>query len=298
MGERAEECDIVLIGGTGFIGSRLAVGFVEQGKSVISIGLTAKPGHPSPILTVDVADREALTHSFPKAKTVFILTGQNHHGFDPDHEMALLDNIIVVLNERQPAKVFYLSSALVYGERATPAKEDDPCQPIDAYSQFKVRGEMLLRETLDPAIALGILRLGNVYGTPENRGFIHWLMQAAGAEPASAKLVLNGDGTQARDYVFVDDVVAVLIALEEKLAHSDTVNIATGRSHTLREVVALAETVTGRPIPSTLNPAAPVEVHENRVSVEKLVTQYGSTLPHDLASGLQITWERYQSRLV
>lgn len=298
MEDTAQAWDVVLIGGTGFIGSRLAADLVARGKRVMSFGREPKAEHPSPVRVVDAGDREALVQALPEAETVFILTGQNHRSFSQGEELRLLENIVIALNGRPPKKAFYLSSVLVYGERTTPAGEDDPLEPIEPYSQFKAKAEALLRERLDPRIILGVLRLGNVYGSPESRGFIHWVMQAALLHPESSELVLNGDGTQARDSVFIDDVVTALVALSEQCTQSDTVNLATGKSYTLREVVDLASNVVSRAIPFTLNHSSLTEVHTSLVSVDKLTQRYGITLEHDLVSGLRLTADRYRSALL
>lgn len=286
----SERMDVLLIGGTGFIGSELARIFTEKGKGVVSIGRHSKIDHSGTVIVADTLDRVALDQVLPSADSVFILTGQNHKDFDEEKEVKMLQNIITVLNERLPKKVFYLSSVLVYGETAVPARESDAGKPLEKYSQFKYRAETILKETLDKKILLAVLRLGNVYGNPANRGFIHWLMQSI---KNKQELTLNGDGLQERDYIFIDDVVNALMRLEEKLIQSDTINIASGKSESLKGIVEVMGEVIGEKIPFAVNHQSIIEVQRSQVDVSKLEGYYGIESSHDLRSGLEITLKRY-----
>jgi nucleoside-diphosphate-sugar epimerase len=195
------------------------------------------------------------------------------------------------LNERLPKKVLYLSSVLVYGEAVEPATEETPCYPADQYSQFKCAAEALLCERLDQKIALGVLRLANVYGGRKNRGFIGLVMDRL-AQGRGTKLVLNGDGLQERDYIFIDDVVAALIAVKRSLKQNDTINIATGESHTLLDILYEVAEITGQPLLYEKNNKELVEVGKSRIKNEKLEKQYHFSPFYGLRTGLQETYLR------
>lgn len=282
----------ILVGGSGFIGSELALALVQRGETVVSISRHDKADTPGiKNLLLDIMDKPALKERFPQGETVYILVGQNHSEFDTERELGALRNLIEVLNERPPKKVLYLSSALVYGETDVPATEETSCHPADQYSQFKCVAEALLRERLDSKIALGILRLANVYGGRKNRGFIGLVMTRLIQEEKNT-LIVNGDGLQERDYIFIDDVVAALIAVREGLVMSDTVNIATGESHTLLDILDEVSVLTGRPFLYEKNNKKLVEVRKSRVSNTKLAMQYGFSPHYGLRSGLRETYAR------
>lgn len=285
-----ERTDILLIGGTGFIGSELARAFIGAGKKVVSIGRHPKEDNYGKVEVADASDLSALEQAWPTAETVFILTGQNKRDFDEKKEMKMLQNIVNVLNGRLPKKVFYLSSVLVYGDVSAPARENNTCKPLEKYSQFKYQAEIMLQQTLNKKILLGILRLGNVYGNPANRGFIHWLILAV---KNKQKLILTGEGLQERDYVFIDDVVDTLLGLEDKLLQSDTINVASGKSTSLIEVVKVMERVVEKSIPFEVNHQSVMEVQTSRVDVSKLQGCYSLKLSQDLCTGLGITLNRY-----
>src|SRR3989344_1787113 len=116
--------DNILIGGSGFIGSVLAEKLAKTGESVVNISRHSTEFCPGiDTLVLDVSDRASMKGRFPTGRNVFILIGQSGTNFDANQELRTLENLIDVLNQTSPEKVFYLSSALVYGERATPAAE-------------------------------------------------------------------------------------------------------------------------------------------------------------------------------
>lgn len=285
----------ILIGGSGFIGFELAKKFSEKGESVLSISRHPNESYPGiDTIALDVNDSQSLEKYFPRGENVFILIGQNSINFDARQELQNLRNLVVTLNKTLPKKVFYLSSALVYGERIKPAKEDDRLVSVEKYSKFKRDAEKLLKNRLSPEIILGILRLANVYGSPKNRGFIGLVMEYL-LRTSREQIIINGDGKQERDYIFVDDVISAILSVKRKLKKSDTINIATGEGHSLIELMERIAHIVGYTLPYTVNGKQLVEVIINRVSGEKLRKVYGFTPKHSFEDGLRKTLERYQT---
>lgn len=285
-----ERGDVLLIGGTGFIGTELAGALIGNGREVISIGRHEKSNHPGRVQVLDMSDHEAVQKFLPAAQSVFILNGQNSKNFDAVQELKNLEVLVGVMNKQQPKKVLYLSSALVYGETIAPAREQDVCVPVDQYSQFKYQAETLLRERLNKNIVLGILRVSNVYGNPSNRGFIHWLLQSV---KEGKELILNGEGVQERDYIFVDDVVTALVQIEQLLKRSDIINVAFGKSYSLKDVVNEVGIIINTQVNYSVNHEESVEVQRSVMDISKLCNEYGVAIAHDLRSGLEYTLKRY-----
>lgn len=285
--------DTLLIGGSGFIGSALAQALSEKGESVLSVSRNASDALPAGVeeILIDIGTDEIPV--LPKVRTIFILVGQNSSDFDTEQELGALEKLITLCNRIHPEKILYLSSVLAYGEREKPAAEDDALVPIDPYSEYKSKAEALLKSQVDPGIHLGILRLANVYGSPKNRGFIGFLMKYLAAVSAE-KIIVNGDGSQERDYIFLDDVVAALLAVRDGLQASDTVNIASGKSHTLLELIAAVGKVAKKELSYESGGAGGIEVNSSRIQNDKLRERYGFTPSFSLIQGLEKTLERYQ----
>jgi UDP-glucose-4-epimerase GalE len=163
--------------------------------------------------------------------------------------LAQLGNIPLILS----------SSAAVYGmPDVTPIPEDHPKRPISPYGKSKAMAEEILAD-LHKAYGLGgvILRYFNAAGAdltgeigeahPIERHLIPLLLTAE--EPVE----LFGDDP-VRDYVHVADLAEAHVAALEKALREpgtlSTYNLGTGRGYSVREVVQMAESVVGRPIPT------------------------------------------------
>jgi UDP-glucose 4-epimerase len=235
---------IVVTGGAGFIASHIVDAYVGAGHEVHVLDdfSTGRPINLNPraqVHEVDVAD--------PKAAELILAIKPdvlNHHAAQMDVRRSVADpafdarvNIIGFVNLLEAGKdagvkkvIFSSSGGAVYGDRdPIPANEDHPTLPLSPYGVSKLSGEFYLSYY---HLAFGLpyvaLRYANVYGPRQSSQgeagvvaiFIsHFL---AGKSP-----VINGDGKQTRDYVFVGDVVrANLAALES--AYVGAVNIGTG----------------------------------------------------------------------
>lgn len=287
--------EIILLGGTGFIGSALAAELVHRGEKVVSISrnIPEKQEKGIEYHACDITTQpEKLTEIFGTGNMIFLLTGQNYSGFDAEKEKSSFSRILDTVKVSSPEKVFFTSSALVYGDCDVLASEDHKIEPKEAYSTFKVECEKMIQDRL-AGIPVGILRLANVYGSEKNKGFIGLVFKKvleAGA------MRVNGDGLQKRDYIFLDDVVSAMIAVKDDLQETDIVNISTGESETLIEIIDAVSEVTGKKIPHEVTGVAVNEVKDSLIDNGKLVEKYGYVPKVSLREGLQETWKRYKHR--
>lgn len=283
----------VLIGGTGFIGTALAEVLVKNGEGVISVSRSGR-GSVSGVQYegFDTADTEKLSEIIRKGDDIFILTGQVGLGFDAEQEKENLRNITDILSNFSEKKAYYASSVYVYGNTDIAANEAYPCHPIEAYSKFKLEAEQLLQESLSDN-NLTIFRLANVYGSPKNRGVLGLALNKLFALDGTP-LRINGDGNQKRDYIFLDDATEAMVAVKEKRSSSDIVNIASGESISLLDVVGKISEISGKQLPYEVTNVTPNEIRDMYVSNEKLKSVYGYEPKTSIESGLRRTIERYQ----
>lgn len=283
--------NIVLIGGSGFIGSRLSQAFIDRGDNVVSIsrqGNDAVAGVTS--IAVDLETEPCPEPSLKAAHAVIILIGQTHSAFDANKEKQILQRIADQIKPYS-ARIFYTSTTLTYGDVVQPADETSPLKPIGPYSRFKVDAETVLQEIIPPH-RLTILRLANIYGTPKNRGIIGLLMQKA--DESRIEISLNDDGLQSRDYVFIDDLIRSILAIVDKPEESGITNVATGTTHTLVEVVDAVSHTLGTPINYTVTHTPVEEPHDNSIDNGRLKTVFGVTQFTSLTEGLVQTYARYK----
>lgn len=281
----------LLIGGTGFIGSALGLGLLARGQKVVSVSNSGQAAPRIKSVVIDLYREQCPKEILEAADTVFIMIGQIHSGFDANQEKQVLANLLYDLKESH-ARVFYFSTALVYGNTPARANETTLCRPIDNYATFKLEAETIFRDNILPE-RLMILRLANIYGPYQNKGFIGLLMKKL-QEP-NPSINLNGDGLQKRDYVFIDDLVQAIMTIADKPSESGVVNISTGSSHTLIQVVDLASKISGKKIKYNVTHSVVNETKENIIDNSRLKTVFHYDSFTRLETGLSQTIKRSEA---
>ena len=187
-----------------------------------------------------------------------------------DNNVGGLVSLCQAMRRRGCPRLVFSSSATVYGDpKSLPIPEDAPLSAVNPYGETKLVGEGLVRAmgAADPGWHAAILRYFNPVGAHESgligedpRGTPNNLMPyvAQVAISRRPRLQVFGadyptpDGTGVRDYIHVVDLaeghVAALQYLFEQ-GRGITVNLGTGRGHSVLEVVRAYETASGRPVP-------------------------------------------------
>jgi UDP-glucose 4-epimerase len=250
---------IVITGGAGFIGSHIVDAYVAEGHEVhivddFSTGRDANVNPRAVVHRLDIAD-PAVVELIGDVKPDTL----NHHAAQMDVRRSVADpgfdariNIVGFINLLQGClaaavkKVIFASSGgAVYGDKEPiPAGEDHATEPLSPYGVSKRTGELYLGYYHSafglPYVAL---RYANVYGPRQSSQgeagvvaiFVDKLL--SGQSP-----IINGDGKQTRDYVFVGDVVAANLAAL-RTSFVGAVNIGTARE---TDVVTICESLRAR----------------------------------------------------
>ena len=262
---------IVVTGGAGFIASHIVDAYLHQGHEVHVIDdfSTGRKFNLNPTAVVhesNVADFEA-ANLIGKIKPDVL----NHHAAQMDvrHsvENPLFDagvNILGFLNLLEACKkagtrrvIFASSGGAIYGDKEPiPADEDHTKEPMSPYGVSKMTGELYLAYYY---MAFGMryvaLRYANVYGprqsTRGEAGVVAIFISQLLAEKSP---IINGDGKQTRDYVFVGDVVKANVAALET-SHVGGINIGTGRETDVSTICRLLQQGTNSRVKSVHGPA-------------------------------------------
>lgn len=277
---------VLVVGGAGYIGSHMVLMLSERGHEVVVLD-DLSTGHREAVLAGEfvegsMADAQLLDRLFAAHRfdgvmhfASYIQVGESvlapakYYRNNVANTLVLLDAMV-----RHGVRHFIFSStAAVYGEPLrVPIYETHPCAPINPYGRSKRMVEEILAD-YDRAHGLKsvCLRYFNAAGAdPQGRiGELHEpethliplvLQAAAGRRP---HLTVFGtdystrDGTCIRDYIHVVDLCSAhLLALERLVqgAGSAVYNLGHGKGFSIREVVAAAERVTGRPVPVVEGP--------------------------------------------
>jgi len=264
--------NIVITGVAGFIGSTLADKLLEKGHMVTGIDSIAGY-YPERIKRANLAGL-LLSPSFRfvecdliradgaipgNTDILFHIAGQPgvRSSWGSDFTHYIHNNIEAtqflleqVKRSGTLKKLIYASSSSVYGLfTELPLKETAVPHPVSPYGVSKLAAEHLCASySHNFGIPTVALRYFSVYG-PRQRpdmGFHRFFKAAMRDDP----ITIYGDGTQTRDFTFVDDIVAGTIkaAFSELPDHYTVMNIGSGRRIMLNDVLAMIPEITGKPL--------------------------------------------------
>jgi UDP-glucose 4-epimerase len=253
----------LVTGGAGFIGSHITDALVDAGHSVtvvddLSRGRSAQVNAAATFVQIDItSDGLAAAVAAAKPEVIF------HHAAQIDVRESVRDplhdadvNVVGTVNVLRAAVdagtqrvVFASSGGAIYGDEAViPTPEDHPCLPASPYGTAKLCAEAYGGTfSRQAGLEFVALRYANVYGPRQDphgeAGVVAiFATRLLHGEPT----VINGDGTQTRDYVHVEDVVRANLAAVD--GPPGVYNIGTGVEmdvNTLYRMLAAACGVTG-----------------------------------------------------
>ena len=295
----------LVTGGAGFIGSHLVDRLVDEGHKVIVVDdlSSGKLKNLNPAATFHHTDinHPSLQDIFHREEPdlVFHLAAQisvANSTHDPVHDAEI--NVIGALRVMEAArhhgveKIIYSSTGgALYGDpEINPCSEQTSIEPLSPYGLSKYLAEqyLALYHRLYH-MNYTILRYGNVYGPRQDphgeAGVIAIFsqMMLEGKQPH-----IFGDGEQARDFVFVGDVVAANIAAIEK-GDSDHFNIGTGANVDINRIYQLLRDIIQYRWDAEHRPARPGEVNKISLECSKAQQEFGWTPQVSIEEGLERT---------
>jgi len=241
----------VVTGGAGFVGNHLVKLLVKKGHDVVVIDnlVNGKKENLSQViekiefLDLDIRDYKSMEENMKNIDGVFhqaaLTTVQD--SFDRPEEYHEVNVVgtenIFKLASKYNFKVVYASSSSIYGhKKITPITENAPRKPINPYGQTKLDSEHLFEKYSKLGTKIIGLRYFNIFGqgqTSEYAGVItKFLERIRDAKPP----IIYGDGSQIRDFVYVEDVaMANLLAMMSNEPNM-LVNIGSGKATTILEL--------------------------------------------------------------
>ena len=245
-----------ITGGAGFIGSHLADALLAAGHGVrvlddFSTGRAENLDPRCDVVHGDVCDPAVLQRALQGASGCFHLAAiasvaRANEDWLGTHRVNLGGTIAVFDAARALGglPVVYASSAAVYGNSEGVAQEGATPSPRTAYGADKLGSELHARVgLLVHGVPSAGLRFFNVYGPRQDPSspYSGVISIFADAIAAGRPIALHGDGSQTRDFVFVADVVAHLIAGMRHLGDSPgahVLNVCTGRETSVRDLAS------------------------------------------------------------
>ena len=242
----------LVTGGAGFIGSHIARALLAAGHSVRVLD-NLYAGSTDRLLDImgeieftkaDIRDLDTLNTVIRGCDGVFheaaLVSVQRSFGMRDEYQDVNVNGTKNVLDvaKRQGARVVYASSASVYGDvKRLPMREEDASRtPINPYGATKAEAEIISQEYMTDGTGVVGLRYFNVYGAGQTSAYAGVITQFMRRLKEGKPPVVNGDGYQSRDFVYVEDVASANLAAMASDTRDGFFNVGTGRSATINEL--------------------------------------------------------------
>ncbi len=292
-------------GGAGFIGSHVADALLALGHRVLivddlSSGRKANVPAGAEFHHLDIRSAEAA--ALVREAGVEVLV---HHAAQMDVRRSVADpvhdasvNVVGTLNLLEAGRrgtlrqvVFASTGGAMYGEQERfPADENHPARPLSPYGVAKLAVERYLYfYHSEYGLDATALRYANVYGPRQNphgeAGVVAIFLDRL---LAGTDAVINGDGLQTRDYVFVGDVVAANVAVLGRPGFA-TYNVGTGRETDVVQLYRLLAQCAGVARPALHGPAKAGEQRRSVITSDLIAAELGVRPQVSLEDGLART---------
>lgn len=242
---------ILITGGAGFIGSNLIESLIDNNDIIVVDDLSNSAGDSFiknfekrdnfKLITNDVNKKGAFD-SLDKVDLVVHLAAnpEVNKGYEnPDisfNDIEGTKNVLKFLKGKDIKNLIFASSSVVYGEpEILPVKESQgPFKPISAYGAYKLASEGIITAYSHYyGIKASIFRFANVVGKNQTHGVILDFINKLAANPS--ELMILGDGTQNKSYIYVSDCVSAIIYLNNKIDKTEIINLGnTGTTSVLK----------------------------------------------------------------
>ena len=297
--------NVLITGGAGFIGSHLVERMLAAGYSVrvldnLSTGKRENlPAHSRlEFVQGDIRDRELVFKSARGMDVIVHLAAvasvqasvedpTGTHATNFDGTLHLLE----AARHEHVGRLLYASSAAVYGDNTRlPLIEDEILNPLSPYAADKLAGEYYLRfYHANFGIETTAFRFFNIFGprqdpsSPYSGVVSIFIERVTRGEPVT----IFGDGQQTRDFVYVGDLVTLLMqALVRTQAVGQVMNVGRGIPCSLLELLETLEKLTGKPVERRFEAARQGDIVHSCADTSRLVRLLGKAPETDIATGL------------
>jgi UDP-glucose 4-epimerase len=294
---------VLVTGGVGFIGRRVVRALLDDGHQVTIVDRRPFPDERVQSVVGDLCDPAVIGQALARRTDVVIhlaaITSVLRSKEDPVGTYKLnVDATFNLLEQSRHRGVhtFLLAStnAVTGDVGSATITERMPLRPLVPYGATKAAGEMLLASYVGSYGLTGAaLRFSNVYGPgmEAKDSFVPRLMRAA---RDGTGVRIYGDGTQVRDLVHVDDIVAGIFAAW-RAGHNGPLILGSGESVTVNDILDAARAVTGAEIPAEHIPAIPGEMPAVIIDISA-ARALGYEPRHDLKAGIATVWPEFSEK--
>ena len=312
---------VVVTGGAGYIGGQTVLGLLSAGHSVFAIDRSLDP---NPLIdsgakwligdfagevalrAIETFQPDAIIHCAGTSLVGPSMLNPAEYYDNNFHKTKILCDFLV--KHRIKARLIFSSSAATYGNPVmTPCQEIDPAEPISPYGQSKLMVDWML-QSYHRAYDLDYVsfRYFNACGADsqarhgQRPGATHIIARVLESIRDNAHFTLNGidyptkDGTCVRDYIHVEDLAdAHILACDPKIS-AGIYNLGTNAGHSNREIINMAEQVTGQRVNLGVGTARPGDPAQLTADSDKFRRVSGWRPRFELEDIVRHAWAWYQ----
>ena len=280
----------IVTGGAGFIGSSIVKKLVARGDDVTVIDNlnTGKEENLKSVidkitfLKDSILNRELLEKQSQNIDGIFHQAAlasvqdsfsklDEYHGVNVNGT----ENILK-LAKKNDFRVVYASSSSVYGNpERIPIKESDKKDPINPYAETKLKNEQLAIKYSEMGVKVIGLRYFNVFGKGQSKEYAGVLKLFLERIRDKLPPKINGDGTQFRDFVYVEDVAdANIMSMDSDINHG-FYNVGTNTSITILDLAKTIIKSSGLDIQPIFGPALKGDVQKTIANIDLIKEEIG-----------------------
>ena len=315
---------ILVTGGAGFIGSHLCERLVNEGHQVVCLDnfdeyylqevklsnifdLRDKPNFI--MIRGDILNRVQLKELFARFEFTKVIHLAARAGVRPSIQdparyadvnvRGTINMLEECVKQASLEKFFFASSSSVYGnnKKLPFAETDSVGEPISPYAATKRSGELLCY-TYHALHKLPIMccRFFTVYGPRQRPDMaIHKFVRSILEEE---EIVLFGNGSTARDYTYIDDIIEGIMRILDAEYQYDIVNLGESKVISLRHLVVCIEDALGKKARIKYVPYAPGDVNATFADITKAKTKYGYEPRCSVEEGIDVFVKWFQKKTV
>jgi len=280
----------IVTGGAGFIGNNIVKKLVARGDDVTVIDNlnTGKEENLKSVidkitfLKDSILNRELLEKQSQNIDGIFhqaaLASVQDSFSkLDEYHDVNVngTENILK-LAKKNDFRVVYASSSSVYGNpERIPIKESDKKNPINPYAETKLKKEQLAIKYSEMGVKVIGLRYFNVFGKGQSKEYAGVLKLFLERIRDKLPPKINGDGTQFRDFVYVEDVAdANIMSMDSDINHG-FYNVGTNTSITILDLAKTIIKSSGLDIQPIFGPALKGDVQKTIANIDLIKEEIG-----------------------
>jgi len=240
--------NILITGGSGFIGTNLVTDLLKQGHKVTIYDKLKSKTYPDLCITGDIRDKEKLTTSMCRADAVYHLAAEHRDDVQPaslyyEVNVGGAENMVCALKENNVKRLIFTSTVAVYGLNSGAPDEDNPVRPFNDYGKSKYEAETIFNKWADSdhTHCLIIVRPTVIFGE-KNRGNVYNLLY----QLSSGKFMMVGKGTNRKSMGYVINLTSFLASLLKSVPGKFIYNYADKPDLCMNELIKIFQNTLGK----------------------------------------------------